>query len=207
MEKCAVHGRVSMEVEHLIDVKKDLRNYVRPGGPYRLTRYALVDEDVPVCADYADWYYDPELRYVKDYDIKGYRKRRIQRWLSEVLPIHEDERFDRYLVRCHSEALKELKTMNQKYEEYQNMFPHIVDKWVAILHFGMLFKRKNMGRSCDNDESELIVKLMREQCEMLYFKTKIIFFEEADERRDHNIIPKEHWILHPKNLCGDKSPI
>jgi hypothetical protein len=206
MEKCMVHGRVSMEVEHLIDVNKELQKYIRPGGHYKLIRYAVVDEDVPVCAEYVDWYYDPELRYVKDCDIKGYRKRRIQRWLSEVLPIHEDERFDRYLVRCHVEALKELTLMNQKYEEYQNKFPHIVDKWVAILHFGMLFKRKNMGKSCDVTESKLIIKLLREQCEMLYFRTKIIFFEESEEKRDLTMVPKQHWILHPRNLCGD-SPI
>ncbi|KAG0584724.1 hypothetical protein KC19_3G230400 [Ceratodon purpureus] len=195
-----------MEVEYLIDVDKELRNYVRPGGPYKLTRYAVVDKDVHVCADYADWYYDPELRYVKDYDIKGYRKRRIQRWLSEVLPIHEDERFDRYLVRCHAEALKELTLMNQEYIEYQNTFHHIVDKWVSVLHLGMLFKRKNMGKSCDVNESALIIKLLREQCEMLYHKTKIIFFEESTEKRDRNVVPKQHWILHPRNLCGD-SPI
>lgn len=206
MQKCTLHARVSMEVAHLIDKNKELINYVRPGGLYKLTRYACVDEGVPVCAKYADWYYDPELRYVKDYDIRGYRKRRIQRWLSEVLPIHQNERFDRYLVRCHAEAIKELKTNNQEFEAYQDMFPHIVDKWVAVLHLGMLFKRKNMGKTCFKDECELIIKLMREECEILYFKTKIIFFEEPNDKRNHNIVPKEHWILHPRNLCGD-SPI
>jgi len=86
------------------------------------------------------------------------------------------------------------------------MFPHIVDKWVSILHLGMLFKRKNMGKTCFKNESELLIKLMREECEILYFKTKIIFFEEPNEKRNPNRVPKENWILHLRNLCGD-SPI
>jgi len=192
-----------MEVEYLIDKNKELSNYIRPGGPYRLVLYACVNEKIPVCADYADWYYDQELRHVKDHDIRGYRKRRIQRWLSEVLPMHENERFDRYLVRCHREAIKELKSNNQEFKTYQDMFPHIVDKWVAILHLGMLFKRKNMGKTCFKDECDLVIKLMREECEILYFKTKIIFFEEPDEKRNHSIVSKKYWILHPRSLCGD----
>lgn len=206
MVKCNVHTRMSMEVEELIDHEAERRKYIRPGGEIRLVRYACVEEGVPVCAEYPDWRRHPELSFVKACDMAGYRRRRLTRWLSEVCPIQENERFDRFLVRCHAMATKELTTFEEEFEPYQEMFPHVLDKWVALLHLGFLFRRKNMGKARHVDESKLMLELMREECEMLFLKKKLLFYDQPEEEREYSRSQKA-WQQRAEELCGSISPI
>lgn len=210
---CPVHANHCMELEEFIDPEAELRKYVRPGGPLEMVRYALLDEGVPVCADYPDWRYHPELSFVKSTDIPAYRRRRLERWLSEVCPMQQQplERYDHFLVRCYDVATRELKSVisdEEDTEAYEAEFPHILDKWVARLHFGFVLRRKHMGKSRNRAEMQLILDLLREDCEILFLKGKLLLYDRSELMiQDQNPQPLWPQIMQSELGAGKLNPL
>lgn len=148
-------------------------NETRPGGPLNLKPAPQILNCKP-CCDAPDWINHPQLRCVKECDIKNYRQCRLQRWLEHLVNGLPCEPFGAFIARCFETAKHELKFNNQNKHCNGDEFPHILDRYVWCIWLGAKSNLAKHGVNVSADEELLLLQILREECNELYWAREII---------------------------------